>query len=605
MNSAAQEKPKTFRKVVTVIRIFMGTGFRKYPAFFVLEIWKTILSSLKPFLAIFLSPLIIDELVNSRRLSKLFLYITLLILGNFFIAVVLDWMMMTLQKYQERLDNYFTILLGQRTMQIDYQLTEDKAVLDQLERARTGLDWYSGGVYGLSEHIFSLAGDIIKGFGLITIIVHHVPLIFASIAIFTGVNTVFTAKRNKIEFAAFSRVSLVNRLFSYFGWTIADPRYGKDIRLYQASDLMIDRWRENTKKSGTEWKWKADNTFPWLLGTNFLSVLRSLFTYSLLGILAIRGAFSIGTFTQLIESEGTLTGTLNDIAGNVNELIKRANYAYEYVRYMNYPASMTKGNMLIEKKAHEIEFKNVSFSYPGTARKVVENLNLKIKPGECLSVVGLNGAGKTTFIKLLCRLYDPTEGEILVDGQNIMKYDQIQYWKLFGPVFQDYALFAATIGENIAFDDLTGSESDVCAEKVDYLLSLVGLDGMIRKDSRGRNREVFRYFDEKGIEPSGGEGQKIAIARALYKDASIMIMDEPTAALDPFSESEIYSRFNSLVGERTAIYISHRLSSCRYCDKVVVFQDGQIVEYGSHDELISLPNGIYAGMFKAQGSYYQ
>lgn len=232
----------------------------------------------------------------------------------------------------------------------------------------------------------------------------------------------------------------------------------------------------------------------------------------------------------------------------------------------------------------------------------MEHVNLKLKAGEHLSVVGLNGAGKTTFVKLLCRLYDPTEGEILLDNVNIKEYDYEQYMNLFSPVFQDFKLFAFSIRDNILMGE---EEKDHTNEALHALFEQVGFSDKLDSLEHGMDTMLFKSFDKEGIEASGGEQQKIAIARALYKHAPVVILDEPTAALDPIAEYEIYRQFHSLVGGKTAIYISHRLSSCRFCDHIAVFSDGHVAEYGTHDTLVGKENGIYAEMFAAQAQYYQ
>ncbi len=240
----------------------------------------------------------------------------------------------------------------------------------------------------------------------------------------------------------------------------------------------------------------------------------------------------------------------------------------------------------------------MSFSYPNTGVKVLDNVSITLHSGEKLSVVGLNGAGKTTFIKLLCRLYDTDSGEILLDGVNIKSYDYDDYMKLFAVVFQDFRLLAFSVDENV----LLGKEEP--PEVVDSLLEKVGLDEKVKSLPNGRDTMMFKMFDKEGVELSGGEQQKLAIARALYKDAPVVILDEPTAALDPVAEYEIYKQFDELVGGKTAVYISHRLSSCKFCDHIAVFYEGTIKEFGTHDELLRRQDGLYAEMFKAQAQYY-
>ena len=590
-----------FKKIMLVIKVLFGTTAKRYPFFFVLEAVKTIMSVAQPFIGIFISPLIVDEIVGDRDLKKLIIYAGILIVAEFAATAVIGRCNTMLNKYQERLSGYFDILIGKHSMELDFQLTEDKEALDQLEKARTGMSWYSGGVYGVAEQVFMFIGNIFKIVGFISVIALHAPILLAVLFAYAGINVIFVSKQNKISLEAFAKLSKVNRLFGYFGWNIVDPRFGKDIRLYNAKKMMVDSWQNNTDKSNAHWKWQADSTFPYHLILSYLSLARSLFAYFYVGFLAIKGAFGVGTFTQLIAAQGGLDATMGGLVWNITELMKRCNYAYEYVLFMNYPAALVKGSTPIKKKPHEIEFRHVSFSYPKTDKKILDDISIKIAPGEHLSIVGLNGAGKTTFIKLLCRLYDPTEGEILVDGINIKEYDYDMYMEQYAPVFQDFKLFAFPLGDNIA----AYADDEDKEKRIDELIKTVGLEELISRLDKGKETNLFKFFDEKGIEPSGGEQQKIAIARALYKDSPVVILDEPTAALDPLAEYEIYRQFNSLVGGKSAFYISHRLSSCKFCDKIAVFSEGKIAEYGTHDELERIPGGIYAEMFEAQAKYYR
>lgn len=269
--------------------------------------------------------------------------------------------------------------------------------------------------------------------------------------------------------------------------------------------------------------------------------------------------------------------------------------------YLDLPNNMYQGSLTIEKRddnEYYVEFRDVSFQYPDTDRYVLKHVNLKFKIGEKLAVVGMNGSGKTTFIKLMCRLYDPTEGEILLNGVNIQKYDYDEYMSIFSVVFQDFRLFSFSLGQNIS------ASATYDSEKVTECLKKAGFDK--RLESLPNDLETFLYkdFDTDGVEISGGEAQKLALARALYKDAPFIILDEPTAALDPLSEYEVYSKFNEIAGDKTAIYISHRLSSCRFCDKIAVFHAGEIIQTGTHDELLADNEGKYYQLWNAQAQYY-
>lgn len=595
---ADNKKETSLYKISSVIRVLFGTAARKYPLFFAWESIKTIVSIAQPFIAIMISPLIVDEIVGGRDIKKLIFYAAVLIIGEFVATMLIEKSNSVLGKYQERLECYFDVLLGKQTMELDFQLTEDKEALDQLQKAKTGMSWYSGGVYGVAEQVFMFAGNIFKMAGLVTIIILHAPVLLLIMAVYAVFHFALTTKINKFAVASFNKLSKFNNMFGYFAWEVVDSRYGKDIRLYNAKDIILNAWKDNTKMQIDTWKWQADKELPYDLLLEIAVFAGSMFTYFYVALLAIGGAFGIGVFTQLITAEGSLENTLFDLVWNVTELVKRCNYAYEYVVFMDYPAALPKGDKHIEKKDHEIEFRHVSFAYPKTDRKILDDISIKIRSGEHLSIVGLNGAGKTTFIKLLCRLYDPTEGEILVDGVNIKKYDYKEYMQQIAPVFQDFKLFAFSMGENIAFDKASNT-------KMSKYTDLVGLKDLVKKLDNGFNTNIFKYFDEKGIEPSGGEQQKIAISRALFKESPIVILDEPTAALDPLAEYEVYKEFHTLVGGKTAVYISHRLSSCKFCDKIAVFSDGHIAEYGTHDELINIPSGIYAEMFEAQAKYYR
>lgn len=593
-----EKNEKSLKKIRAVVRLLFSTTARRYPWFFVFKTMQMLVQSARPFLGIFITPLLVDELCGARDIRTLTGYVAVLLVGEFLLDFVYERLNRTLQMYQQRLDDYFTMQTGLHSMGLDFQMTEDKAVLDQLEKAQTGMSWYSGGAYGVAEQFFWFFGNVLKTVGLVTVIATHAPLLLIVILAYVVLNALAVSKRNNLELEAYGRLAQSNRLFGYFGWEIVDFRFGKDIRLYDARRMLVKRWKRYTKESCDTWKWRAQKEYPYSLFSAGTALVRSLATYFYAGILVIRGAFSIGTFTQMISTAGELDNTLNGLVWNVLELAKRCNYAYEYVLFMEYPEVIPKGDAPVAAGEHRIEFRNVAFAYPGTDRKVLDGVNIIVEPGEHLSIVGLNGAGKTTFIKLLCRLYDPTEGEILMDGRNIKEYDYKEYMAQFAPVFQDFKLFGFSIGENIAFGE--GGK-----EELERLLKLVELDDMVGKLEKGVDTRLFKMFEEDGIEPSGGEQQKLAIARALCKKAPVIILDEPTAALDPIAEYEIYRQFHTLVGDKTAFYISHRLSSCRFCDRIAVFSDGKIAEYGSHDELAQLPDGIYAKMFEAQAQYYR
>lgn len=586
-------------KVRKTLQYFYPITWKKFKGFFFLGAVNILLKALQPFVSIMMLPLIIDELLGARDIRRLFTYAAVIVVGGTLLSLFGSITDVILEKYKEKLENYFIEEMSRRVMELDFQLTEDKKALDQIEAARTGMSWYSDGVYGISMPLFQIIANLIKIAGVIALIAMYAPVLFVVTVFLLLIDAAMNKRNNRLEIEAFGRLSKLNRAFCYFGYELTDFRYGKDIRLYNAQDMMVEKWDGFTLECLKNWKWQADKSLPADLVKTVVEAIRSSVSYLYLGILVIVGKITIGTFSQMLSAGNTFHASMQGLLRNIQELIKRTNYAYDYVLFMNYPPAIEKGSRPVTKGAHTIEFKEVSFTYPNTDVKVLENVSLTLKQGEHLSVVGLNGAGKTTFVKLLCRLYDPTEGEILLDGVNIREYDYHEYMSLFSPVFQDFKLFAFSIKDNIVLGN------SCQGEEIDSLIRQVGLGEKIDSLGKGTETMLFKSFDENGVEPSGGEQQKIAIARALFKKSPVIILDEPTAALDPVAEYEIYRQFDTLVGGKTAIYISHRLSSCKFCDRIAVFSEGCIKEYGTHEELILIKGGVYAEMFAAQAQYYQ
>lgn len=264
-------------------------------------------------------------------------------------------------------------------------------------------------------------------------------------------------------------------------------------------------------------------------------------------------------------------------------------------------ASANEGHITnINLDQFEFKFENVSFKYPGHENYVLKNVNLTINDGTKLAVVGVNGAGKTTFIKLIMKLYEPNEGRILLNGVDIKEYNREEYFKLFSPVFQNVECFAMPIYQNISFAEEENTDMD----KVNAVLEQSGLKAKIDSYEKGIHTNLLKIFDKEGIDLSGGEKQRLAMARALYKGGKVVILDEPTAALDALAEDKMYREFEKMIQGKTAVFISHRLGSTRFCDKIAMFENGTVVEEGTHDELMA-KNGKYAYMFQIQSQYYE
>ena len=378
----------------------------------------------------------------------------------------------------------------------------------------------------------------------------------------------------------------------------------KDIHLYDGYDLMKKYTSENRREQEKVMPWassigKLSGRMGMLNGTT--GSLITLAGYLISAGYALAGAFPIGSVIKFAGSITNILNSLQSIDANYRSITLTARKQASTLEMISISDEMYKGKLPIEKRMdnkYEIEFRNVSFQYPGTENYALKNFSLKLRIGERMAIVGMNGSSKTTMIKLLCRLYDPQEGEILLNGVDIRKFAQNEYIRLFSVVFQDFKLFSFPLGQNVA------SSMEVEQSLASEALRQAGLTQRLLQLPDGLDTYLYQDIMDDGVEISGGEAQKIAIARALYKDAPFVLLDEPTASLDPLSEYEIYSGFDAMIGDKTAIYISHRLSSCRFCNDIVVLHEGRLVQRGSHDTLLKDETGKYYELWNAQAQYY-
>lgn len=587
------------------LRFMLRTAWKEKPSLFVVYGIQFAAQLIQKVQIVILPKFLMDELTLiirgeglSVHVKNVILYAAIIcgmsLLSNVMNNVVYQWRAIL----EEWFNEYFETLLADHTMKMDFEHTEDPAVLDQLNRAKEGISWYSGGVTGVLNSVYNMVINVTVLAGVTMVIALTCPLLLPIQIVALFLITFLNAKQNQIEIVQYGKLAKINRVFGYYLYRLADFSYGKEIRLYDSaemmcrkagrkSDEMIDTWRELSERK---------RTYSW--GMDVVNAIRDGLSYFYMGLLAITGRITVGDFTMCAAAASELYQGMWGVVSAWQDITKRCIYANEFLVFLEYPERLSKGERQVSGEKHTIEFSHVSFRYPRSEQYVLKDINLTISSGEHLSVVGLNGAGKTTFIKLLCRLYDVTEGEILIDGINIKEYSEAEYRKLFAVVFQDFKLLAFSLRENITFGEAAQEE------EVNRVLELAGFYEDARKLPEGLDTMLYKSFDEHGTELSGGQQQKTAIARALYRNAPIVILDEPTAALDPVAEYDIYRHFDCLVGNRTAIYISHRLSSCKFCDRIAVFADNTIKEYGTHSELVGRENGIYARMFAAQAQHY-
>ncbi|MBQ4068662.1 MAG: ABC transporter ATP-binding protein [Lachnospiraceae bacterium] len=310
---------------------------------------------------------------------------------------------------------------------------------------------------------------------------------------------------------------------------------------------------------------------------------------------------SLGALTMYVSAAINFSSMVTAFGQSVVMLIQFLSWLDPYMEFMSL-AEETKstGKVPFTGEVETLEFKNVTFSYPKAEKSVLQNVSFEIKKGEKISIVGLNGAGKSTLVKLICRMYKADSGEILINGRNIYEYEYFSYMNTISAVFQDYRIFNFTIAENISCH-----EKDADVLEVKRLIKEVGLEEKVDELPLGIESRFGKDYDEDGIELSGGQAQKIAIARALYKKASMVILDEPASALEPIAEAEIYEKFNGLVEDKTAIYISHRMSSSVFCDKILIIDDGTVADYDTHENLMQKTESLYYRLFMSQAENYK
>jgi ATP-binding cassette subfamily B protein len=424
----------------------------------------------------------------------------------------------------------------------------------------------------------------------------------AFLIIFLYVNQRMTQKiQAKINKSVEERLPYTRKYDFYVDEYIGREECGKTVRLFNQQSLLSETLNEIFKKVS---KLLSRQTIlearmnQWAEGIN---VLISGMIYLLLGIMALKRVISVGSICLYAGCITNFLWHFQKWNQQVSLLKMNTKYVKQYLDFMDIKNKKYEGTLPVEKRDDDkfmIEFENVSFHYPGSEKNVLENFSIRFNIGERLAVVGRNDSGKTTFIKLLCRLYDPTEGRILLNGIDIKKYDYKEYLSLFSVVFQDFQIPAFTLGQAVA------ASQEYDEEHVNDAVKKAGLSSLAARMPYGNETYLTKEFDKTGVNISGGEAQKLAIARALYHDTPFVILDEPTAALDPIAEYEVYAKFDELIGTKTAVYISHRLSSCQFCNDILVIDDGKAVQRGSHEKLID-EEGLYAKLWKTQAKYYQ
>ena len=611
---------ETFRGTIRALVIWWKIN----PKLIISSLCSMIFNGCSPYVTAFLAAQVLNELAGNRDPQILWRWVAITVVT---IAVVKFAADCFKRWYWFEKD---TFQMQYRKLFMDKMLDMDFSVLDRAETVKLLIEsqqyksWSGWGLTLVINRIY-WSGltfvEIISGIGLsVSLFTSQVPAdaanllflnhplciiaVLAAMAASTWLSGRFEMKATEFWTKLDDEGQKGQRFFSFFGNDMAvQKERAVDLRMFE-QQTICDYYMGKQNALGFNSKLATMARGPMgaygAAGTAAAFLLTGI-AYLFVCLKAWGGAFGIGSVTQYITA---LTGFFVGISELTQDLgIFRVNAWYLQTTYefLDIPNEMYQGSLPTEKRAdreYDVEFRDVSFKYPDNDIWALRHVNMKFKVGSRLAVVGMNGSGKTTFIKLLCRLYDPTEGQILLNGIDIRKYDYRDYLNVFSVVFQDFQLLALPLGQNVA------AKADYDRSRAEECLRKAGFGDRLDSLPKGLDTYLYKDLNNEGIDVSGGEAQKIAIARALYKDAPFIILDEPTAALDPIAEAEIYSKFNDISGDKTAIYISHRLSSCKFCDEIAVFHEGQVIQQGTHEGLLADENGKYYELWHAQAQYY-
>lgn len=603
----------------TVFKV-LSLAHRLSPGFLTFLVLVRMIGAARPFVSIVFGSIILNQLIARAAFTEIMRSAVWMIVLDAILGL-LFWGLDKLVNAGERvLADKITQIICAKSCTLDYDILEKEETMNLLKRAEEGMnsygnigdfcDWLSAMVESLCTSLYAfflllplffvrpyvggsaLAGLLNRWYSFLF------PLAFFALHVF---GTVKVSRRiATLQQDAFEKNIEWNRYMGYYSELMFDYTQGKYIRLYRMADMILAKFDTAVRTMEQSFLKLTKRISLLRLVVFFSSFLLQYTSYLYIGLKAVFSLIAVGDTLRYVSAYSKLTDNLVQVFSFFVDIDMRSKYLAYLYDYLAIENKRYDGTIPTEKRddnQFEIEFRDVSFHYPNSDEPVLSHVSEKLTLGSKMAIVGRNGTGKSTFIKLLCRLYDPTEGEILLNGVDIRYYDYSEYARLFSVVFQDFNLFSFSVAQNVAAS-VEYDEARVlsCIQKAGFEERLASMpDGI---------RTILYQLEENGVEISGGEAQKLAIARAIYKDAPYVILDEPTSALDPVSEYEIYRRFNSLVEGKTAIYISHRMSSCRFCDRIYVFDQGKIVQRGAHEELMRDENGLYAQLWNAQAQYY-
>lgn len=591
---------KTDYKIIPLIKRMLAVAAKEDKKQFFRVACLTIFAGVYPFMSVVLPKLAIGTLEQYGKDAVKPLVIVLL--GYLFVAGICGFMSnyltQVISSENMRIRLRYLIRCSEKIQNMDYKNVEDSTFWEKYDKAMNAGNNNAEGIEGLYNHLAKLPAMTITLIGMCVIGMTLSPFVVLALVLHVIVIMWVSAKVHDLEYAQKEDIAKASRRMRYFRNTTQDFTFGKDIRIFDLRQRILDNYKSEINAYVAVKRMLANNKFL-LGGASLLTLL--LTNVVMYGILIEKtyNGMPISSFTMYVALITSLMALMIEYGEYMTFIRNEGEYVNDYFRLIDAPL-ITEGEQSPKIDGQvEIVFDHVTFRYPNTDVDIYKDFSFTIHKGERLAIVGINGAGKSTLVKLICGLYEPNEGHIYINGIDIREWNKQALYDLYSTVFQDFNILAFTLRENVTCKNENSDD-----DKVREVLERVGLGKKLSSLDKGLDQMMLKVIDEQGTDFSGGERQKLAIARALYKDAPMIIMDEPTAALDALAEAEIYESFSSLVEGKTAIYISHRLASTKFCDKIALFDKDGVKEYGTHEELME-KQGLYYDMFVVQGKYYQ
>ncbi len=582
------------KKQKHVLLKFLKIAFKADRSYFLILIISAIISSIQAIFAAYTISLIINylELGNyNNALIAAFVIVCVLIVLQVLVNLMDKYLTVAKTKMLESINH----TIAEKILSLPFEYLEDPYYMELKKDAQMGIN-NMGAIHTLFESFSTILSSIITIIGLGAIIASFdKTLIFVLLGgiVIMGIIIMLSLKM-QVKF--YKSILPINYTYNYYLGLLQSPTQNKELRLYSIYDIMYDNFSEKGRSVSKIFRNMTLKGGLYLNSISFIRYILMGFVYCFVAIKTIANKLSISSFSLTVSAAISFSVSVTSILNSVKEYIRSIEYIKPLVEIMSIK-DVNNDKTLKLNNIETLEFKNVSFNYPRNDKVILDNISFKVNKNEKISIVGLNGAGKTTIVKLICRLYKPTKGQILINNIDIYEYEMSSYISKISTVFQDFKIFAYSIKENI--------RPDVSLEEARNICKDVNIDDKIESLKYKYDSILKKGFDVKSTDLSGGQLQKIAIARSLAKNADVLILDEPTSALDPLAEAEIYSNFNKLSENRTALYISHRMSSSIFCDKILVLNNGKVEDFDNHLNLMKKTESLYYKLFTTQAKNYK